>query len=141
MTDQDKAAKASRQRRLKPSTVAAAGPPPEESVPAPPPVPVAVIEPPLPRIEEVEPAPIHCIGNSNLYQHDVVQIIDPASRLFGLLFAVGDVKKGRVHGYYLTEGRQKQFVTINLDMVYRVGGLAKVRSATPNSPKWLSDMQ
>lgn len=78
------------------------------------------------------------IPNSPFHQHDVVQIQDPVSRHYGGFFAVGDVFRERVHGYFMAEGRQKQFVTIELRYCWFIG-TAKIRSQAPCSPHWVSE--
>jgi hypothetical protein len=78
------------------------------------------------------------IPNSPFHQHDVVQILDPVSRHYGGFFIVGDMVRDRVHGYFLAEGRQKQFVTIELRYCWFIGS-AKVRSPLPCSAKWIAD--
>lgn len=130
--------KQSRQRR----TISAAAQTPtaesETALTSPPPVTVQQPSVPVEEIEHETP-PVQLGGESPLKLHDVVQIIDPQSRIYGAYFTVGDVRNGRVHGYYISEGRAKSFVTIPVNMVHRVGGQAKVRSSNPCSPKWLSD--
>lgn len=135
MTNESNTQFRSRQRRQS----AIQPPPPEPVVEAPiepPPAPPKPVE----EIEKEHSAP-KTLGGSGLSQHDVVQIIDPQSRLYGGFMAVGDVRNNKVHGYYVAEGRAKHFVTIPLGMVHPIGGQAKVRSSNPCSPKWLSDNQ
>ena len=148
--DTEPTMRTSRQRRLTSpdNTLASTGEQPQQDNPSPStpveatPVapPVAEIPPP-PFVEEIEPADVPSLQGSGLRPHDVVQVIDPGSRLYGAFFAVGDVRHGKVHGYYMTEGRAKQFITVAVNMVHPVTKGAKVRSANPCSPKWLSDNQ
>lgn len=76
--------------------------------------------------------------NSKLCRHDVVQVVDKDNRHWGQFIIVGDVLRGRVHGFYLTEGRKKEFITVDEVHCHFVGK-SKVRSQQPCSPKWISD--
>lgn len=78
------------------------------------------------------------LPNSPFRRHDVVQVLDTTSRHYGQFFMVGDVRHNKVHGYYLMPGSKKEHITVDLQHCWYVGA-AKVRSATPCSPKWLSD--
>lgn len=76
--------------------------------------------------------------NTDLSRFDAVQVINAQNRHYGLIFAVGDVRFGKVHGYFIAEGRNKQYVTIDLSDCHRIGE-SKIRTTTPCSPKWTSD--
>lgn len=111
------------------------------SLPAPPvPAPPIVIlrEPgaqlPAPAVPVAEPT----LPNSPFRRHDVVQVLDMASRHYGQFFMVGDAQNRKVHGYLMTAGGHKEFVTIEQQHCWYIGS-AKIRSATPCSPKWISD--
>ena len=84
------------------------------------------------------PVPEPSLPNSPFKLHDVVQITDKSSRHYGQFFTVGDVSRNKVHGYYMMEGMKKDYVTIEMQHCFYIG-TAKVRSANPASPKWLSD--
>jgi hypothetical protein len=84
------------------------------------------------------PPPTPTLPNSPFSRHDVVQITDPTSRHYGQFFIVGDVQFHKVHGYYMAPGLQKEHVTIDHHHCFYIGS-AKVRSANPCSPKWISD--
>lgn len=76
--------------------------------------------------------------------NDVVQIMNRESRLYGILFIVGDVDRERVHGFYLLQGGKKEFVTVNIselvhDNRIAVIGEARVRTRESCSSKWLMD--
>lgn len=143
--EQSRTSRTRRQRPIDIETLAAAGeapsasPPPSQSEvpPAPPPDTPQASQP----VEEIEHAEEPALGGSQLRRHDVVQVTDQTSRLYGMFFIVGDVRHNKVHGYYIAEGRSKNFVTVPLELVRAVGGKALVRSSTPCSPKWIADNQ
>lgn len=91
-------------------------------------------QPPAPAIPVANPT----LPNSQFHRHDVVQVLDMASRHYGQFFTVGDVQNRKVHGYLMTAGGHKEFITIEQQHCWFIGS-AKIRSATPCSPKWISD--
>lgn len=98
--------------------------------PEPEPSSVPLVTPAVPASPTPLPEPIK--------KHDVVQVIDTTSRHYGGFFVVGDVIRDQVHGYLVSEGRKKEYVTVRLRDCWYIG-TAKIRSQTPCSPKWLSD--
>lgn len=110
----------------------------------PPPAPA----PELPTVEEAAAArggkdtPVPIVG-CPFNQDDVLQVIDPQSRQYGMFFVLGDVRHGKAHGYYLQEGGKREFITIPLERDGNVClwfvGRSKVRSRVACSPKWISD--
>lgn len=84
------------------------------------------------------PTPEPLIGHGPFRRHDVVQIMDPDSRHLGGFLIVGDVLGDKVHGYYYTEGRQKQFLTVALRFCWHMG-TSRIRAQYNCSPKWISD--
>jgi len=140
-----------------PSPPAAGAPAPALAVPDPaPPAPISApaattTEVPTPKppppLVEVAAAPsipsILPLPGSPFHQHDVVQVLDRSSRHYGQFFMVGDVRYNKVHGYYLTEGLHKDYITVDIQYCLFIGspkaGSGAVRSAQPCSPKWLAD--
>lgn len=124
---------------------------PEPAVPEPaavePPTPVVAARPhvlmPLQPPPPAQPTEEPPIPNSPFHRHDVVQVLDVNSRHYGLLFMVGDVHNRKVHGYHLTAGLHKEYVTVEIQHCLFIGrqtrGSKMVRSAQPCSPKWVSD--
>lgn len=104
--------------------------PPSETTSSQPPM---APEPPSRRQEEE--LPFH---NSSLCKHDVVQILSKTGRNFGMLMVVGDVVRGRAHGYCLMEGGKKEYVTVDEKDCWFIGK-SKIRSQNPCSPKWIAD--
>lgn len=97
--------------------------------------------PPLPVAEVLPvPAPVRKIfAGSTLAQFDVVQVTKIGERTYGLFIIVGDVLRGKVHGFHFVgEGGKKEFITVDEDSVHLIGS-SKVRSKTPCSPKWVAD--
>lgn len=70
-----------------------------------------------------------------LLDDDLVQIVDPASHQYGVVYAVGDVSGGRVHGYHIGPSRRKEFITARLDQVVVVGKPA-VKAREKVSRQW-----
>ena len=79
------------------------------------------------------PAPEPLLHGSPFRRYDVVQILDPDSRNYGGFLIVGDVMGDKVHGYFLTEGRQRQFVTVRIQFCWHLG-TSRVRLLNPCSP-------
>ena len=84
------------------------------------------------------PVPEPTLPNSPFHRHDVVQVLDVTSRHYGQFFMVGDVLHNKVHGYHLTQGMKKEYITVDAQNCWYIGS-AKVRSAQPCSPKWIAD--
>lgn len=78
------------------------------------------------------------IVGTDFCKHDVVQVIDATSRLLGVFFILGDIKRGKAHGYYMLEGQKKEFVTVPVQHIWHIG-TAKIRAQTVVSEKWKSD--
>lgn len=106
-----------------------------DAVVSPAPEPPAVF--PTAPLPQPPPSP-DVIPGTTLRKHDVVQIIDPKSRHYGQFIMVGDMTRGKVHGYYMCEGHHKEFVTVDAVYCWHVGS-AKVRAQVCCSPKWISD--
>lgn len=68
--------------------------------------------------------------------YDVVQVSNPQSRYYGLLFQIGDCQNGQAHGYAITEGGGREFYTLSIHEVVHIGE-AKIRARVPCSSKWL----
>lgn len=104
--------------------------------------PTALAPPPTsPGSAVVSPDPKLVIPGSALLRHDVVQVNENGHANYGLLFIVGDVVRGKVHGYHMTERHgQKEFITVPESAVLRIGA-SRIRAAQPCSAKWRSDHQ
>lgn len=100
--------------------------------------PVAAPLPSPPVTHPPAPLPEQPLEHSPFRKHDVVQVLDLNSRHYGQFFMVGDVLRGKVHGYYLTPGRHVEYVTVEQAYCWFIGS-SKVRSPLPCSPKWISD--
>ena len=100
--------------------------------------PAAVSIAAAPSLPPAPPAAEPTLPNSPFRRHDVVQVLDMSSRHYGQFFMVGDVQHRKVHGYCMMPGGHKEFITIELQHCWYIGS-AKIRSATPVSPKWISD--
>ena len=109
-------------------------------VPIPPPVlkPAPAAAPSFPPQPPPQPPLADELPGSPFKRHDVVQILDRNSRLYGAFFIIGDVLRGRAHGYFLSEGLKKEFVTVEVAHCWYVGS-SKVRSQVSCSAKWISD--
>ena len=68
--------------------------------------------------------------------HDVVQVNNRDSQHHGVFLTIGAIKDGWVHGYRLTEQGGKDFITVKINEVHRIGP-AKVRSQVPCSRQWI----
>lgn len=78
------------------------------------------------------------LAGCKFQRFDAVQIVNQGLRTYGLFFIVADFRQGKVHGFHLTEGSKKEFITVaESDCAYV--GASRVRSNNPCSPKWLSD--
>lgn len=84
------------------------------------------------------PAPEPIIAGSPFRRHDVVQILDPESRHYGGVLIVGDVLRDKVHGYFFTEGRHRDYITINIKYCWYLG-TSRARAMNACSPKWIAD--
>lgn len=108
--------------------------------------PLAANELPSPSLvtEQPEKPPVTPIKQP-LQPWDVAQVNKQESPHFGVIFVVGDVKAGKVHGYYLSQGANKLFVTAKTSECEYVGslpeGIGLVRSRTPCSEQWLKDLK
>jgi hypothetical protein len=67
--------------------------------------------------------------------HDVVQVNNPNSEHFGVLFQIGDINEGKLHGFIMHTGGRKEFVTVGVGEVIVVG-IARMRSKQPVSEQW-----
>lgn len=76
---------------------------------------------------------------------DIVQVVNPNSVNYGVIFIVGDIKGGlketKVHGFYLQPGAKKEFITVNINDLKNDGGLAiygeaRIKSRNPVSQQW-----
>lgn len=107
---------------------------------APSPRPAVILREPgtAPATQPATPPAEPTLPNSPFRRHDVVQVLDTSSRHYGQFFSVGDVQHKKVHGYCMMPGGHKEFITIELAHCWYIGS-AKIRSATPVSPKWISD--
>lgn len=98
---------------------------------------------PAPVPEQQGPTPVAPIKPS-LNKWDLAQVTKADSPSFGIVFVVGEIKNGKVHGYYLTQGPTKVFVTVNAAECEYVGslpeGIGLVRSKTPCSEQWLKGL-
>jgi len=70
--------------------------------------------------------------------YDVVQVYNNESRYYGVLFQVGEMKEGSVHGYFLKEGGKREFITVKAGEIKLIGE-SRVRLRQPCSGKWLSE--
>lgn len=84
-----------------------------------------------------QPTP-NVLGDAKV--HDVVQVNDRENRYHGALFTIGGMADGWVHGYILKEQGGKDFITVKIHEVHRIGP-AKVRSAVPCSRQWIEQHQ
>jgi len=104
-----------------------------------PPTPGAA-EPTTPKPPPAAPAkpPVVVIAAPAAFKaYDVVQVSNPQSRYYGILFQVGDCQNGQVHGYAITEGGGREFFTLGI-MEVRWIGESKIRARVPCSSKWLA---
>jgi hypothetical protein len=69
---------------------------------------------------------------------DVVQVYSKEHRHYGVLFQVGDVKGGSVHGYILSEGGKREFITVKAGELHLIGE-SRVRLKVPCSGQWLAE--
>lgn len=67
--------------------------------------------------------------------HDVVQVYNQTSSFYGVLFQIGDIQKGKAHGFYMLPGGRKEFATVGVDEC-RFIGESRVRSKEPTSQQW-----
>lgn len=67
--------------------------------------------------------------------HDVVQVTSRESRYYGVLFQVGDMTSEEVHGFYISPGGTKTWVTESVDSVTRIG-TSVTRAHKSVSPEW-----
>lgn len=74
----------------------------------------------------------------SLRLYDAVQVYDPESSHWGVIFQVGDVRGSKVHGYYLQPKGEKVYVTFNINQL-RLIGTSRVRSKACCSPKWVAE--
>ncbi len=112
---------------------------PDVSNPTPPATPPAPIVPAAPPRAFQLPAIF-----PDIKAFDVVQIMNRESRLYGILFIVGDIDGQRVHGFYFNPGGKKEFVTVNVSELTHNGtvafiGESRVRAREACSSKWLMD--
>jgi hypothetical protein len=84
------------------------------------------------------PPPGPCFPGTDFRRFDVVQILEPESRLYGMFLVIGDILGDKVHGYYFAEGKQRQFATVRMQFCWPCG-TSRVRFQNPCSPKWISD--
>jgi hypothetical protein len=106
------------------------GPVPAQA-PDPPPAAPSILEPPAtPQLKRSKTQPFKL--------HDVAQVTSKEGRYFGVLFQVGDIKGGEVHGYTLKEHGGREYITAKVSDVTLIGE-SKVRLKTPCSPKWIAD--
>jgi len=71
--------------------------------------------------------------------HDVVQVTNPNSAYYGVLFQAGDIQKGLVHGFHMISGGRREYVTVGVDECKLIGP-SKVRSKDPTSPLWKQEI-
>jgi hypothetical protein len=88
------------------------------------------IRPPLP--DEPKPPAL------GIFVHAVVQVFNPSSPFYGVLFIIGDVKDGRVHGFHMLAGGKKEYVTVGTEECFPIG-VSKARSKAPCSPQWMEE--
>lgn len=101
-----------------------------------PPEPHIKIEPELPSIEDAQPPKTEPeTGQIGVFVQAVVQVSNPASQYYGILFIVGDVRAGKAHGFHMLAGGKKEFVTVGIEECFPIG-VSKVRSKDPTSPQW-----
>jgi len=106
----------------------------------------ASIEPPaapIPNLEEVKQPPANppavAVSAPGAFKpYDVVQVHNKENRYYGVLFQVGDVKDGSVHGYILNECGRREFITVKIDEVKLIGE-SRVRLTTPCSGQWIAE--
>lgn len=72
---------------------------------------------------------------------DIVQVVNPNSLNYGVVFIVGDIKGTKVHGFYLQPGAKKEFLTVDItditnDKGLAIYGEARVKSRQPVSQQW-----
>mgnify|MGYP001571680182 FL=1 len=79
----------------------------------------------------VEPAKLL----SGLAVHAVVQVTNPTSPFYGVLFQIGDMQGGKVHGFHMMSGGRREYVTVEIHECFLIG-MSKVRSKEPCSPQW-----
>ena len=70
--------------------------------------------------------------------YDVVQVYNNENRHYGVLFQVGDVRDGQVHGYILMEHGKREFITVRAEHLKLIGE-SRVRLRIPCSAKWLAE--
>lgn len=88
----------------------------------------------IPQPEQSLAAPVL----SSFDVHDVVQVVNPNSPFFGVLFQIGDMQTGQVHGFHMMSGGKREYVTVGTDECKMIGP-SKVRSKDPTSPQWKMD--
>lgn len=92
----------------------------------------------LPTVDEVfaekqssDPNPIP----PSIVVHAVVQVFNPTSPYYGVLFQVGDMQQGKAHGFHMMSGGRREYVTVGIDECWPIG-MSKTRSRNPVSPQW-----
>lgn len=90
-----------------------------------------------PLLEEVQPIVISTRPSGQLMIGDLVQVIDDKhpQRLYGVSFIVGGIRGGKVHGFYVKPGGQKEFVTVAETAVFSYGE-SQVKARNAVSPEW-----
>ncbi len=68
-------------------------------------------------------------------QFMLLQVVNPESNYFGVIFTIGAASETELHGYYIMPGKAKHFITVPLSDCKAVG-VAEVKSKNPTSPEW-----
>ena len=101
----------------------------QESAKAPEPEPAAPPAPPTP------PAQVALATEGDYLKFSLFQIINKESRAFGVIFSLGGATDAELHGYYLTPGPTKNFITAPVADCKLVG-MGEVKSHNATSPEW-----
>lgn len=92
----------------------------------------------LPSIEDAHQQrgqPEQPTGGVGIFINAVVQVFNPTSPYYGVLFIIGDIKGGKVHGFHMLAGGRKEYVTVGTEECFPIG-VSKSRSKEPCSPQW-----
>lgn len=91
-------------------------------------------------VEDAQPA-AEQHQQAQLKMFDIVQVVNPESPAYGVVFIVGATHGTSVHGFYLAVGARKQYVTVDLsdltnDKGMAIYGEARIKSRQPVSQQW-----
>jgi len=92
-------------------------------------------------IVETPPPVINYLRAGEVNVYDVVQVINSKSKYYGVLFIVGDMVDTTIHGFYVTPGGGREFVTVDIseiktDKACGIMGEAIVKARNPCSEEW-----